>query len=167
MEIKLPQNVVTILNILQGAGHEAYCVGGAVRDSLMGFSPEDWDITTSAKPDETKSLFKDYKTVDTGLKHGTLTVIMDHKPYEITTFRIDGQYNDNRHPEDVVFTADLKNDLARRDFTVNAVYAERCGKPLGNLVNALIIDIQCTVFCIDYTAVVMLVVKGKIALELV
>ena len=121
MEIKLPQNVVTILNILQDAGHEAYCVGGAVRDSLMGFSPEDWDITTSAKPDETKRLFKDYKTVDTGLKHGTLTVIMDHKPYEITTFRIDGEYNDNRHPEDVVFTADLKNDLARRDFTVNAL----------------------------------------------
>lgn len=121
MEIKLPQNVSTIIDILKTAGHEAYCVGGAVRDSIMGFTPEDWDITTSAKPSETVELFKEYKTVDTGLKHGTLTVIMDHKPYEITTFRIDGEYNDNRHPEDVIFTPDLKNDLARRDFTVNAL----------------------------------------------
>ncbi len=121
MEIKLPQNVTAILNILQNAGHEAYCVGGAVRDSLMGFSPEDWDITTSAKPTETRELFKDYKTINTGLKHGTLTVIINHKPYEITTFRIDGEYNDNRHPNKVVFTPDLENDLTRRDFTVNAL----------------------------------------------
>lgn len=121
MEIKLPANVAKIINILESAGHEAYCVGGAVRDSIMGFTPEDWDITTSAKPHETQELFKDYKTIDTGLKHGTLTVIIDHKPYEITTFRIDGEYNDNRHPEDVIFTPDLENDLARRDFTVNAL----------------------------------------------
>lgn len=121
MEINLPSNVSKIIEILENAGHEAYCVGGAVRDSLMGFSPEDWDITTSAKPTETQELFKDYKTIDTGLKHGTLTVIMDHKPYEITTFRIDGEYNDNRHPEEVVFTPDLENDLARRDFTANAL----------------------------------------------
>ena len=121
MEIKLPQNVATIINILQNAGHEAYCVGGAVRDSLMGFTPEDWDIATSAKPNETTELFKNYKTIDTGLKHGTLTVIIDHKPYEITTFRIDGEYNDNRHPKEVVFTPNLENDLARRDFTVNAI----------------------------------------------
>ena len=121
MEIKLPANVSKIINILESAGHEAYCVGGAVRDSIMGFTPEDWDITTSAKPHETQALFKDYKTIDTGLKHGTLTVIIDHKPYEITTFRIDGEYNDNRHPEDVIFTSDLENDLARRDFTVIAL----------------------------------------------
>ncbi len=127
MEIKLPQNVITILDILQNAGHEAYCVGGAVRDSIMGFTPEDWDITTSAEPDETKRLFKGFKTVDTGLKHGTLTVIIDRKPYEITTFRIDGEYNDNRHPEEVVFTPDLKNDLARRDFTVNALAYNNSG----------------------------------------
>ncbi|MBR4286520.1 MAG: HD domain-containing protein [Clostridia bacterium] len=121
MEIKLPSDVTEILNILHTGGHEAYCVGGAVRDSLMGFTPEDWDITTSARPDETAELFKDYKTIDTGLKHGTLTVIINHKPYEITTFRIDGEYNDNRHPEEVIFTPDLKDDLARRDFTVNAI----------------------------------------------
>ena len=121
MEIKLPSDVTEILNILHTGGHEAYCVGGAVRDSLMGFTPEDWDITTSARPDETEELFKDYKTIDTGLKHGTLTVIINHKPYEITTFRIDGEYNDNRHPEEVIFTPDLKDDLARRDFTVNAI----------------------------------------------
>ena len=121
MEIKLPANVSEIIDILQNAGFEAYCVGGAVRDSIMGFTPDDWDITTSATPDETRRLFKDYKTIDTGIKHGTLTVIIDHKPYEVTTFRIDGEYNDNRHPEEVVFTPDLKNDLARRDFTVNAL----------------------------------------------
>ncbi len=121
MEIKLPANVSEIIDILQNAGFEAYCVGGAVRDSIMGFTPDDWDITTSATPDETRRVFKDYKTIDTGIKHGTLTVIIDHKPYEVTTFRIDGEYIDNRHPEEVVFTPDLENDLARRDFTVNAL----------------------------------------------
>lgn len=121
MEIKLPASVTEIIDILQGAGFEAYCVGGAVRDSIMGYTPDDWDITTSATPDETRRLFKNYQTIDTGIKHGTLTVIIDRKPYEVTTFRIDGKYNDNRHPEEVVFTPDLENDLARRDFTVNAL----------------------------------------------
>ena len=121
MEIKLPQNVLIILDRLEKAGYEAYCVGGAVRDSLMGMIPGDWDITTSAMPKETRELFSDYKTIDTGLKHGTLTVIIDHIPYEITTYRIDGDYEDNRHPDEVSFTKNLQEDLARRDFTVNAI----------------------------------------------
>ncbi len=121
MEIKLPENISTIIARLKKAGHEAYCVGGAVRDSIMGNCPDDWDITTSALPQETKELFSDFKTVDTGLKHGTLTVIIDHTPYEITTYRVDGTYEDNRHPGNVDFTKSLTQDLARRDFTVNAI----------------------------------------------
>ncbi len=128
MIINLPAEVKTLIAILNEAGHEAFCVGGAVRDSIMGVVPGDWDITTSAPPHETKELFKDYKTIDTGLKHGTLTVIMNHKPFEITTYRIDGEYDDNRHPESVEFTRELSNDLARRDFTINALaYNEASG----------------------------------------
>ncbi len=128
MIINLPAEVKTLIAILNEAGHEAFCVGGAVRDSIMGVVPGDWDITTSALPHETKELFKDYKTIDTGLKHGTLTVIMNHKPFEITTYRIDGEYDDNRHPESVEFTRKLSNDLARRDFTINALaYNEASG----------------------------------------
>lgn len=121
MTISIPDNVKIILQRLKNAGFEAYCVGGAVRDSIMGLTPGDWDITTSARPEETKELFKDFRTVDTGLKHGTLTVIIDKTPYEVTTFRIDGEYGDNRHPENVTFTREIGNDLARRDFTINAL----------------------------------------------
>ena len=121
MEIILPEEVVTIIAMLEESGHKAYCVGGAVRDSIMGLTPGDWDITTSALPHETAEIFKNFRTIDTGLKHGTLTVIMNHKPFEVTTFRIDGEYGDNRHPQSVEFTRDIKNDLARRDFTVNAI----------------------------------------------
>ncbi len=121
MTIFIPDNVKIILQRLKNAGFEAYCVGGAVRDSIMGITPGDWDITTSALPEETRELFKDFKTVDTGLKHGTLTVIIDKTPYEVTTFRIDGEYGDNRHPENVTFTSKIGDDLARRDFTVNAL----------------------------------------------
>lgn len=121
MTINLPSEVETILALLDGAGHEAYCVGGAVRDSVMGITPGDWDITTSAPPSQTQEIFKGYKTIDTGLKHGTLTVIINHKPFEVTTYRIDGEYGDNRHPENVEFTRSLEEDLARRDFTVNAL----------------------------------------------
>lgn len=121
MYIKLPAEVEKILNLLEASGHQAYCVGGAVRDSVMGLTPDDWDITTSALPSETAEIFKDCKTVNTGLKHGTLTVIINHKPFEITTYRIDGEYGDNRHPENVKFTKKLADDLARRDFTVNAL----------------------------------------------
>ena len=121
MTINLPTEVKVIINRLQNAGHSAFCVGGAVRDCIMGVTPGDWDITTSALPEETRKLFSDYKTVDTGIKHGTITVIIDHKPFEITTYRIDGEYADNRHPEKVEFTRNLENDLARRDFTANAL----------------------------------------------
>ena len=121
MNITIPQEVNIILTRLKEAGFEAFCVGGAVRDSIMGIAPGDWDITTSALPEETRGVFSDFKTIDTGIKHGTLTVIIDHKPYEITTYRIDGEYGDNRHPESVAFTRNIEDDLARRDFTVNAI----------------------------------------------
>ena len=121
MEIILPEEVVTITSLLEKAGHKAFCVGGAVRDSIMGLTPGDWDITTSALPSETTEIFKDFKTIDTGLRHGTLTVIINHKPFEVTSFRIDGEYDENRHPESVEFTRDIENDLARRDFTVYAI----------------------------------------------
>ena len=121
MEIIIPEEVTEIINRLENAGYEAFCVGGAIRDSIMGISPGDWDITTSALPHHTQETFKDFKTVDTGLKHGTLTVIINHKPFEVTTFRIDGEYGDNRHPENVEFTRNIEDDLARRDFTVNAL----------------------------------------------
>ena len=121
MKINLPDEVEKILSLLADAGHEAYCVGGAVRDSVMGITPGDWDITTSALPQDTTKIFEDYKTIDTGLKHGTLTVIINHKPFEITTYRIDGEYSDNRHPQNVEFTSNLSHDLARRDFTINAL----------------------------------------------
>lgn len=128
MTISIPDNVKIILDRLKNAGFEAYCVGGAVRDSIMGVTPGDWDITTSALPEETRELFKDFRTVDTGLKHGTLTVIIDRTPYEVTTFRIDGEYGDNRHPKKVTFTGKICDDLARRDFTVNALaYNEESG----------------------------------------
>ncbi len=128
MTISIPDNVKIILERLKNAGFEAFCVGGAVRDSIMGVIPGDWDITTSARPDETKDLFKDFRTVDTGLKHGTRTIIINRTPYEVTTFRIDGEYGDNRHPENVTFTRKIGDDLARRDFTVNALaYNEESG----------------------------------------
>ena len=128
MTICIPDNVKIILNRLKNAGFEAFCVGGAVRDSIMGITPGDWDVTTSALPEQTREIFADFRTVDTGLKHGTLTVIIDKTPYEITTFRIDGDYGDNRHPENVTFTSKIGDDLARRDFTVNALaYNEESG----------------------------------------
>lgn len=117
--IVLPENVEFILNKLHNNGFEAYIVGGCVRDSILGVNPSDWDITTSALPNDIKNIFE--KTVDTGLKHGTITVMMDKEPYEITTYRIDGEYEDNRHPKQVQFTSNLVEDLKRRDFTINAM----------------------------------------------
>ena len=126
MVIKLPQEVRTILHTLQRAGYEAYAVGGCVRDSLLGRTPEDWDITTQAKPEETKALFS--RTIDTGIQHGTVTVMMHGRGYEVTTYRVDGEYEDGRHPKEVGFTAELKEDLRRRDFTINAMaYNEEQG----------------------------------------
>lgn len=119
MQIKLPENVKKIIEKLESAGFEAYAVGGCVRDSLLGRVPNDWDITTSAKPLETKALFK--RTFDTGIKHGTISVLLDKEIYEVTTYRIDGEYEDARHPKEVTFTANLSEDLLRRDFTINAM----------------------------------------------
>ena len=120
-ELTLPTPVSGLLTRLKQAGFSAYVVGGCVRDSLMGLTPHDWDICTSALPDRMKAVFRDLHTVDTGLKHGTLTVIVEHIPYEVTTYRIDGDYTDHRHPDSVRFVDDLTQDLARRDFTVNAM----------------------------------------------
>ncbi len=121
MNINLPVEVNEILSVLESSGHEAYCVGGAVRDSVMGIVPGDWDITTSALPEEVKKALGKFKIIDTGIKHGTITVIINHKSFEITTYRFDGEYKDNRHPENVAFTKSLSEDLARRDFTINAL----------------------------------------------
>ena len=117
--IRLPLQVSGIIKTLQEAGFEAYAVGGCVRDSLLGRAPDDWDITTSAKPQQVKALFS--RTVDTGIAHGTVTVLQGRSGYEVTTYRIDGAYEDGRHPRDVTFTASLAEDLKRRDFTVNAM----------------------------------------------
>lgn len=126
MQITLPESVKKIIETLEQAGYEAYAVGGCVRDSVLGRKPNDWDITTSARPLETKALFK--RTVDTGLKHGTVTVLMDGEGYEVTTYRIDGEYEDGRHPKEVLFTSNLLEDLRRRDFTINAMaYNEKDG----------------------------------------
>ena len=126
MLIHLPEDVKAILHTLQEAGYEAYAVGGCIRDSLLGRRPDDWDITTSAKPQETKALFG--KTIDTGIQHGTVTVMRHGRGYEVTTYRVDGEYEDGRHPKEVTFTASLKEDLRRRDFTVNAMaYNEKDG----------------------------------------
>lgn len=119
MQINVPENVEKIINTLEQAGFEAYAVGGCVRDSILGREPNDWDITTSAKPEDVKKLFK--KTFDTGIQHGTVSVLMDKIIYEVTTYRIDGEYTDSRHPESVVFTDRLSEDLLRRDFTINAM----------------------------------------------
>lgn len=126
MPIQLPEDVKTILHTLQAAGYEAYAVGGCIRDSLLSRTPEDWDITTSARPEETKALFG--RTIDTGIQHGTVTVMCHGRGYEVTTYRVDGEYEDGRHPKEVTFTASLSEDLKRRDFTVNAMaYNEEAG----------------------------------------
>lgn len=128
MTMDMPKNVDIAINLLQSAGFEAYAVGGYVRDSLLGKTPNDWDITTSAKPEDMKSVFADFHCIDTGIKHGTVTVVIDGEPLEITTFRLDGEYEDNRHPKSVTFTSDLGADLGRRDFTVNAMaYSKMTG----------------------------------------
>lgn len=119
MEIALPQKVTSIIETLEKHGFEAYAVGGCVRDSVLGRTPTDWDVTTSAKPAEVKALFA--RTVDTGIAHGTVTVLLGNEGFEVTTYRIDGEYEDARHPRGVTFTASLPEDLKRRDFTINAM----------------------------------------------
>jgi tRNA nucleotidyltransferase (CCA-adding enzyme) len=119
IRIDPPDGVAKILKVLSGQGFEAYLVGGCVRDTVMGREPKDWDIATDARPEEVGRLFE--KTVDTGIKHGTVSVILGNKCYEVTTFRIDGRYADSRHPDRVEFTSRLEDDLRRRDFTINAM----------------------------------------------
>jgi tRNA nucleotidyltransferase (CCA-adding enzyme) len=119
MRFKIPEKVNTIIEELMRHGYEAYVVGGCVRDMVLGRKPEDWDITTSATPYEVKKIFR--RTVDTGIVHGTVTVLMDKDHYEVTTYRLDGEYEDNRHPKQVAFTSNLSEDLRRRDFTINAM----------------------------------------------
>ena len=121
MRIAVPETAAWILTRLNENGHRAYVVGGCVRDSLLGLIPKDWDICTSATPEEMRSAFHGCHVVETGLKHGTLTVVLNHVPYEVTTFRVDGAYTDHRHPDSVTFVRDVREDLARRDFTVNAM----------------------------------------------
>jgi len=121
MYIELPETVRTAIARLEADGFEAYAVGGCVRDSILGRTPNDWDITTSARPEQTAAVFCDTRTVETGIQHGTLIVILDGMPLEITTYRRDGAYADNRHPESVTFSSRIEDDLCRRDFTVNAM----------------------------------------------
>ncbi len=117
--MNLPADVSKIINILESNGHEAYAVGGCVRDCILGKIPHDWDITTSALPEQVKGLFS--HTFDTGIEHGTVTVLLNSVGYEVTTYRVDGKYEDGRHPKEVTFTASLEEDLKRRDFTINAM----------------------------------------------
>lgn len=119
LKISLPKEVKHIIDILTQNGYEAYAVGGCVRDSILGRVPGDWDITTSALPQQVKALFR--RTIDTGIQHGTVTIMLGKNGYEVTTYRIDGKYEDSRHPESVEFTPNLEEDLKRRDFTINAM----------------------------------------------
>ena len=126
MKITLPNKVKYIIDTIAAAGYEAYAVGGCIRDSILGRNPADWDITTSAKPEQVKELFP--RTIDTGIAHGTVTVLLDKEGFEVTTYRIDGEYEDSRHPKEVIFTSNLIEDLKRRDFTINAMaYNETTG----------------------------------------
>lgn len=119
IKIQILDKAKYIIEKIEAAGFEAYAVGGCVRDSILGRIPQDWDITTSARPEQVKALFP--RTVDTGLQHGTVTVIIDREGFEVTTYRIDGKYEDSRHPKEVTFTPSLEEDLKRRDLTINAM----------------------------------------------
>lgn len=127
MTILIPEEIKSILEKLNNNGFEAYVVGGCVRDSILGNTPKDWDICTAALPEETMKIFNDYDIIETGLKHGTITLMGENDSYEITTFRIDGEYSDGRHPDEVSFTTNLKEDLSRRDLTINSLAADKNG----------------------------------------
>lgn len=116
-----PENIKVIIDRLEASGESAYIVGGSLRDMLLGVAPHDYDVTTSALPEKTLSVFSDMRVIETGIKHGTVTVISDGEPVEVTTFRVDGEYTDSRHPDSISFTSSIEEDLARRDFTVNAM----------------------------------------------
>ena len=119
LQIQIDHGAAWVVEQLENAGYEAYVVGGCVRDALMGITPKDWDITTSARPEQVKEVFS--VTFDTGIEHGTVSVRYEHETYEVTTYRIDGAYTDHRRPDAVAFTSLLYEDLARRDFTINAM----------------------------------------------
>lgn len=135
IKIKMPENVKMILDKISGYGHEAVIIGGCVRDSVMEYIPHDWDIATSAQPEEIMEIFKDFRLMTAGLKHGTVTVIIDHEPYEITTYRVDGKYTDFRRPDTVNFTSNLAEDVLRRDFTINAIAYD--GEKIIDLYNGI------------------------------
>ena len=121
MKIFLPAKVKYIINKIHENDYEAFIVGGCVRDSVIGIKPHDYDITTSASPKKIMEIFKEYKCIETGVDHGTVSVVIDNEIYEITTYRIEGEYKDHRRPEKVEFTSNLEEDLKRRDFTINAM----------------------------------------------
>ena len=127
MKPDIPSGVRHILQTLADAGFEAHLVGGCVRDLLRGVAPHDWDICTSARPEETEACFAGHRIIETGLKHGTITVLEKGEPYEITTYRTEGPYSDSRRPDYVEFVSSLEADLARRDFTMNAVAMDLAG----------------------------------------
>lgn len=128
MEILIPKEVKFLIDMIYENGYEAFMVGGCVRDSILNLTPNDYDITTNAKPKEIMNIFKDYKIIDTGIKHGTVSIILNNNIYEITTYRIEGEYENNRRPKNVEFTSNIEKDLRRRDFTINAMaYNEQFG----------------------------------------
>lgn len=146
MKINIPSDANELIHTLQNHGNSAYVVGGCVRDSIIGRQIHDWDICTSATPDEMLEIFKDKKVIETGLKHGTITVVVKGESYELTTFRIDGKYSDSRRPDSVIFTSSLIEDLKRRDFTINAMaYNDDEGliDPFGGLEDIKYKKIQC------------------------
>ena len=128
MRINIPDDPKYLMELLISSGYEAYVVGGCVRDAFLGEVPHDWDICTNALPDQMHDVFKNMHVIDTGLKHGTLTVVLNGESYEITMYRKDGDYSDYRHPDSVEFVGNLKDDLSRRDFTVNAMAADIDGE---------------------------------------
>ena len=128
MKLEIPEYVSILMKELNKHGYECFVVGGAIRSILLNKPVNDYDLTTSALPEETKQVFHAYHTIDTGLKHGTVTVVSKHIPVEITTYRKDAEYKDHRHPDEVIFTRTIKEDCARRDFTINALcYCEETG----------------------------------------
>ncbi|SDA09672.1 tRNA nucleotidyltransferase (CCA-adding enzyme) [Ruminococcus sp. YE71] len=127
-KIKIPPAAARALELLETAGYEAWCVGGCVRDALRGCEPHDWDVCTSASPDEMLKVFARFRTIPTGIKHGTLTVIIMGEQIEITTYRCDGEYADHRRPDSVIFVRDIRSDLERRDFTMNAICVDLRGE---------------------------------------
>ena len=146
MKIYIPNDVQNIIDELEMAGHSAYIVGGCVRDAIMGKQPHDYDICTSATPEKMKTIFKNRRIIETGLKHGTITVGGHNDFYEVTTYRIDGEYLDGRHPDGVVFVDNIEQDLARRDFTMNAIaYNKKTGfiDPFGGICDIANKQIRC------------------------